>query len=233
MEIAFFIGLLSTLHCFGMCGGVVGALTLSLHPDKRQDTRALWVYTLSYNAGRIISYTLAGVIVGLLGQTIVSIIPEIGGMLLRPIFLIFVILLGFYIGGWLPKLALIEKLGSPIWKQLQPIGVKYLPIKKVSHAFIFGLIWGWLPCGLVYYALIMAFSQSNIVDSTLFMFAFGMGTFLPMLMAGILAGKLVAIQRSKNLKKFNAIALIIIGTVGLLMLLLPEITSNLYYDRQV
>jgi sulfite exporter TauE/SafE len=229
MELAFFIGLLSALHCFGMCGGVVGALTMSLKPDTRKDTVALLQYTMAYNAGRIISYSLAGIVVGLVGQTILTIIPEIGGMLLRPLFLVFVILLGFYIGGWLPKLALIERLGQPIWEKLQPIGVKYLPVKKIHHAFMFGLIWGWLPCGLVYYALVMAFSQNSLFDSALFMLFFGLGTLFPMLFAGVLAGKLAAIQRSTKLRKFNAIALIMIGVVGLLMLFFPEITSQLYY----
>lgn len=229
MELAFFIGLLSALHCFGMCGGVVGALTMSLPPSTRQNTVALFQYTFAYNLGRILSYCLAGIVVGFLGQTIITIIPEVGGMLLRPLFLIFVILLGFYIGGWLPKLALIEKLGEPIWNRLQPIGVKYLPVKKIHHAFMFGLIWGWLPCGLVYYALVMAFARYDIVNSVLFMLAFGLGTLFPMLFAGVLAGKLTALQRSTKLKKFNAIALILIGIIGLLMLLFPDVTTQLYY----
>jgi sulfite exporter TauE/SafE len=233
VELAFLIGLLSALHCFGMCGGIVGALTMSLHPDKRQGTISLLQYTLSYNLGRLLSYVLAGIIVGALGQAILSIIPDIGGMLLRPLLMVFVILLGFYIGGWLPRLSLIEKLGQPIWRILQPIGMKYLPVKKVHHAFIFGLIWGWLPCGLVYYALVMAFAQNGIIDSVLFMLFFGLGTLLPMLLAGVLAGKLVAIQKSKNIRKFNALALILIGVIGLLMLLLPEITQGLYFGASL
>jgi sulfite exporter TauE/SafE len=233
VELAFLIGLLSALHCFGMCGGIVGGLTMSLHPDKRQGTISLLQYTLSYNLGRLLSYVLAGIIVGALGQAILSIIPDIGGMLLRPLLMVFVILLGFYIGGWLPRLSLIEKLGQPIWRILQPIGMKYLPVKKVHHAFMFGLIWGWLPCGLVYYALVMAFAQNGIIDSVLFMLFFGLGTLLPMLLAGVLAGKLVAIQKSKNIRKFNALALILIGVIGLLMLLFPELTQGLYFGASL
>lgn len=229
MELAFFIGLLSALHCFGMCGGIVGALTMSLHPDKRQGYVCLLQYTLFYNLGRLLSYVIAGVVVGVLGQAILGIVPEFSGMLLRPLLMIFVILLGFYIGGWLPKLALIEKLGQPIWKVLQPIGIKYLPVKKLHHAFIFGLIWGWLPCGLVYYALVMAFAQNNIIDSVLFMLFFGLGTLSPMLFAGVLAAKLVSIRKSKNIRQFNAVALILIGIIGLFMLLFPKLTYNLYF----
>ncbi|MCK5918031.1 MAG: sulfite exporter TauE/SafE family protein [Cocleimonas sp.] len=233
MELAFLIGLLSALHCFGMCGGIVGALTMSLHPDKRQGTISLLQYTLAYNLGRLLSYVLAGLIVGVLGQAILSIIPDVGGMLLRPLLMIFVILLGFYIGGWLPRLSLIEKLGQPIWRILQPIGIKYLPVQKVHHAFMFGLIWGWLPCGLVYYALVMAFAQNGMLDSILFMLFFGLGTLSPMLFAGVLAGKLVAIQKSTNIRKFNALTLILIGVIGLLMYLLPELTQGLYFGTSL
>ncbi len=229
MELAFFIGLLSALHCFGMCGGIVGALTMSLHPDKRQGFASLLLYTFAYNLGRLLSYVVAGIVIGVLGQTILSILPDMSDLLLRPLLMVFVILLGFYIGGWLPTLALIEKLGQPIWRILQPIGVKYLPVKKIHHAFIFGFIWGWLPCGLVYYALVMAFAQNDILNSVLFMFSFGLGTLIPMLLAGVLAGRLVAIQKSKNIRQFNAISLILIGVIGLLMLLFPELTQKLYF----
>ena len=223
MELAFFIGLLSALHCFGMCSGIVGSLVMSLHPDKRSNQIALLQYTLAYNSGRILSYSLAGVLMGLGGQVLITAIPEMGGTALRLLFLVTVILLGIYVGGWYPRLALIEKIGQPIWSRLQPIGIRYLPVKKVHHAFIFGIIWGWLPCGLVYYALLMAFSQNSVMNSALFMFAFGMGTFIPMLLAGLLAGRLATLQRSRRLKTINALLLILLGLAGLLMMIFPQV----------
>lgn len=230
MELAFFIGLLSSLHCFSMCGGVVGALTMSLHPKTRKKTTSLLPYVLAYNIGRILSYSSAGLLAGLLGKSLVALLPEQSGIILRLLFSLFVILLGLYIGGWTAKLALIEKLGQPIWQRLQPIGLKYLPVKKLHHAFIFGMIWGWLPCGLVYYALLMAFSQQDVIASGLFMFAFGMGTLIPMLLAGLLVRQLVAVQRSIKLKQFNALVLIAIGMIGLWIILYPEIRHSLHYS---
>lgn len=229
MQLAFFIGLLSSLHCFGMCGGVVGALTMSLHPDTRQKMATLFPYVLSYNIGRILSYSVAGLLVGLFGELLIKIMPEISGIILRLLFSLFVILLGGYMGDWFPKLALVEKIGQPIWQCLQPIGVKYLPVKKPHNAFFFGMIWGWLPCGLVYYALVMAFAQQGAVASGLFMFAFGMGTLLPMLSIGLLTSKLVALQRSIHLKRLNALILIIIGVLGLWVTLQAEIRHSLHY----
>jgi sulfite exporter TauE/SafE len=231
MKLAFFIGLLSSLHCFGMCGGVVGALTMSLHRDTRQKITTLFPYLLSYNIGRILSYSAAGLLAGLLGQSVITLMSETGGALLRLLFSFFVILLGLYVGGWFPKLALIERLGQPLWQRLQPIGVKYLPVKTLQHAFIFGVIWGWLPCGLVYYALVMAFAQQGVVDAGLFMFAFGVGTLLPMLLAGILTSQLVVLQRSIVFKQFNALVLIVIGVIGLWIILYPEIRHSLHYSR--
>ena len=230
MKLAFFIGLLSSLHCFSMCGGVVGALTMSLHLDTRQKITTLFPYLLSYNVGRILSYSAAGLFAGLFGQSVITLMSETGGILLRLLFSFFVILLGLYIGGWFPKLALIEKLGQPLWQRLQPIGVKYLPVKTLQHAFMFGVIWGWLPCGLVYYALVMAFAQQGVVDAGLFMFAFGLGTMLPMLLAGLLTSKLVVLQRSSVFKQFNALVLIIIGAIGLWVILYPEIRHGLHYS---
>jgi len=60
MLLAFLIGLASSLHCFGMCGGLVGAMTMSLEPRIRQNTPQLGLYTLAYNTGRILSYVVAG-----------------------------------------------------------------------------------------------------------------------------------------------------------------------------
>lgn len=229
MEIAFLIGLLSSLHCLGMCGGIAGALSMSLAAEKRNNFRSLFLYSSAYNIGRILSYMLAGSIVGLLGQSFINLTADIGFILLRSLLMIFVILLGLYVGGWLPHLAIIEKLGTPIWAKLQPIGLKFLPVKNLAQAFIFGFIWGWLPCGLVYYALLISFAQGSMIDSALFMFTFGMGTFLPMLYTGIFAGKLSSSLRSNTFKTFSSLLLIIMGMIGLLVTLYPNVRHKLHY----
>ncbi|MEA2080335.1 MAG: sulfite exporter TauE/SafE family protein, partial [Pseudomonadota bacterium] len=67
---AFLVGLLGGVHCVGMCGGIVGALTGSLTPEIRGARRRFLSALLAYNSGRIASYTLAGVLLGLLGQQV-------------------------------------------------------------------------------------------------------------------------------------------------------------------
>ena len=63
---AFLIGLLGSTHCIGMCGGIVGALTMGLADNVRHSPMQLLPYLLTYNAGRLISYSVAGLIVGLM-----------------------------------------------------------------------------------------------------------------------------------------------------------------------
>lgn len=222
MLTAFFIGLLSALHCFGMCGGIVGALSLSVHPDKRQTDGKLFQYVLAYNTGRLLSYSLAGVLVGIIGQSLITLAPEAVGILLRMFAAIFLIILGLYVGGWVKQLAIIEKIGQPIWRRLQPIGKQYLPIKRVKHAFFFGLVWGWLPCGLVYYALVLSLAQGSIINAAGFMLAFGLGTLVPMMLAGMFAGRLLTWRHSQTLRQINAGILIALGCVGMVLIFFPE-----------
>lgn len=202
---------------------------MSLQPDKRNNLYLLFRYNIAYNIGRLSSYMLAGLIIGFLGQAVVSAIPEVGVIIMRASLMIFVIILGFYVSGLIPRLAFIEKLGQPIWSKLQPIGLKYMPINRLHHAYLFGFIWGWLPCGLVYYALLASFTQSNPIDSALFMLAFGMGTLIPVLLTGMLLGKLTTLKYFKRIKQISGILLIAMGCIGLLISLFPNIGHNLHY----
>jgi sulfite exporter TauE/SafE len=230
MTIPFIIGLLSAAHCFGMCGGIVGALTMSLAPEVRERNSHLFFYSLAYNAGRITSYAIAGILAGWLGGTLVDLIaPEHGLPLLRIVAAIIVILLGLYLGGWLPRLAMIEGLGAPIWKKLQPIGQRLLPVSSPLQAFLFGAVWGWLPCGLVYYALLLAVTEGNAIDAGLYMLMFGLGTLIPMLLASMLAGRLNHWRKSRIIQRISGGLLILMGLISLLLLYNPQVLHSLHF----
>ena len=64
--VAFIMGLFSSMHCIGMCGSIIGTLTLSLSPDIRNNKKLLLPFVFNYNFGRITSYTIAGVLAGLI-----------------------------------------------------------------------------------------------------------------------------------------------------------------------
>lgn len=220
MITAFVIGLASVLHCLGMCGSLVGAMTMSLPAAVRQHQGQLFLYTLAYNTGRVFSYVLAGLLMGALGEVLKQwLLPLSGATLLRLIAAMMVIALGLHLGGWAPRMAWIESLGRPLWKHLQPVGQRLLPVRSLGHAFVFGMIWGWLPCGMVYYALLMAPAQDGLIDSALFMAAFGLGTLLPMVTSGFLLGKMEGLRRSRWLRQFSGLVLIALGIATLMILL--------------
>lgn len=232
MTVAFLIGLFSALHCFGMCGGLVGAMTMSLKPSIRQKPSQLALYTLAYNSGRITSYALAGLLIGWFGQTLKDLLmPESGAGILRLMASLMVIAMGLYISGLFPFFSRIEKLGTWVWQYMQPVGHRLLPVTSLPQAFLFGIVWGWLPCGLVYYALLIAPAKDGAINAAIFMVFFGLGTLLPMLSAGFLGGRLAHLQNSKKIRYISGLLLIFLGMVSLWLAL--NTSAHKYFQFHV
>lgn len=192
---AFLVGLLGGVHCVGMCGGIVGALCLGLEQDSlaaQNKTRSSFPYLLSYNAGRISSYTFAGILmgaIGWLGNHLFDIYAF--QQALEIIAALFMLALGLYIAGWWKILANIEQLGgNVIWKRLEPIGRRFMPVRTYQQAFSLGLVWGWLPCGLVYSVIIWTISTQSPLEGGLLMLSFGLGTLPNLLLMGVFAASL-------------------------------------------
>ena len=167
---SFFIGLLGSGHCLGMCGGLMSAFTIAIPKDEKKTITLL----ITYNIGRISSYTFMGVLFGIIGLT-ASYTPI--NNYLRIISGILMILLGLYISKIWNGLNYIEKIGNYIWKPIQPLSKKLLPVNTKFKAFVLGLLWSLIPCGLIYSTLAWAVAQGSIIKSSLIMFFFGLGTF--------------------------------------------------------
>ena len=148
---ALLIGLLGAGHCIAMCGGVAAAFSMAIPAEQR---RWQWLYLLSYNGGRILSYSIAGALVGgvFAGLAEVSMGKQ-ALVILRLLAGVMMILLGLYLARWWFVLLHLEKLGNGLWRHLKPLAGRFIPFKSPLAAFPFGMIWGWLPCGLVYSAL--------------------------------------------------------------------------------
>lgn len=204
---AFFIGLLGGTHCIGMCGGIMNALSFAIPEQQRGTGRVISILSL-YNLGRIISYSLAGAIVGLLGGYLQQTGSQVGPAL-RILAGFMLIAMGLYLAGWWRGLIYLEKLGGYLWKYLQPIGKRLMPVTRSSQALILGFIWGWLPCGLVYSALTWSVTATHWQQSALIMFCFGLGTLPAMLLTGVFAHQ-VKIWIQKTTVR-NIAALFIIG----------------------
>lgn len=212
--VALLIGLSSSLHCIGMCGAISGALSMSLPPEIRQRRSRMLVFNLLFSLGRVVSYAIAGALVGSLGAALAQHLEPVAGVnLLRLIPALMVILVGLYVGGWFPGLSLIEKAGAPIWNRLEPIGRSLLPVRTARQALLYGMIWGWLPCGLVYWALFISIAAANATESALFMLVFGLATVPAMAATGMLA---VWIQQIRQLPHANRIAGLLLVVLGLL-----------------
>lgn len=186
---AFLVGLLGGVHCVGMCGGIVGTLTMGLPREVRGSLARLLPYQLAYNGGRILGYTAAGALMGGLGTLIATLMPvQTAQRGLYLVAAVFMILLGLYLGGWWQGLARLERLGGGLWRRIEPLGRRLLPIRSPLAAVGLGFVWAWIPCGLVYSVLIWSVSAGSALDGALLMLAFGLGTLPNLLGMGMLAG---------------------------------------------
>ncbi len=188
---AFTVGLMGGVHCVGMCGGIVGALSFARSDEKNSAVSSLLSLLLAYNFGRLISYSIAGGLMGALGWllTVWADIQFIQ-VLLQLLAAIFMLMMGLYISGWWMGLTKVEKLGVVVWKKIQPLAQKLLPVKTPLHAISLGLLWGWLPCGLVYSVLVWSVSAGSFQQGALLMLSFGLGTLPNLLAMGLFANQL-------------------------------------------
>ena len=215
--VAFMLGLLSSTHCLGMCGGIAGSLTFSLSPEIRQRPRQLATFSLAYNLGRISSYVIAGSLAGLSAGLVLILAPQ-SPLLMGFVGTGFLIALGLYIGGWLPHFARLEQIGRPVWRRLEPVGRRLLPVRHPSQAYGFGLVWGWLPCGLVYSALIYSLTTGSASRGALFMLMFGLGTLPMMMTVGVMASRMARLLRHPRTRHMAGILVILLAPLPFILL---------------
>lgn len=174
------VGLLGSTHCLGMCGGIVAALNLGTGVEPPGKRRSLFGYNLLYNLGRISSYGVIGLAAGHLGGELLHANPAAGKLFAAA----FMIALGLYLANWWRGLAVLERFGQKLWRHIQPLGQRLLPVRNPGQAFLLGLLWGWLPCGLVYAVLAWALTAGSALEGALLMLGFGVGTLPALLIAG-------------------------------------------------
>lgn len=202
---ALILGLLGGGHCLGMCGGLMGALTLAIPAEQRGRRLRL---LLGYNLGRILSYATAGLLIGLAGWAVAS---SPAAMALRVVAALLLICMGLYLAGWWSGLTRIEALGRGLWRFIQPLTRRFMPVSSVPRALVLGALWGWLPCGLVYSTLLWAASQGNALDSALLMFAFGLGTWPVLLATGLAAERITTLLRKRGVRIAGGLLVILFG----------------------
>ncbi|MCG9712160.1 sulfite exporter TauE/SafE family protein [Shewanella insulae] len=210
---AFLVGLMGASHCIGMCGGLVGAFSQQL-PRKAGDNILLGQlqFILSYNLGRILSYTLAGALVGgsaSLLSTLFSLDAYLVGM--RVLAGVMMIVTGLYIAQIWSGVVQIERLGKLLWRLIGPIANKLLPITDLKQAFAAGLLWGWLPCGLVYSTLTWAVAANSAEQGAMIMAAFGLGTLPALVSVGVATRYFAQLVQARKVRLISGLILVSFG----------------------
>ena len=208
----FLIGLLGGTHCLAMCGGIVGALTVSA-PGAPPN----WGLTLAYNVGRIGGYAIAGAAIGGIGSMgllLNDALPLQMGLYVAANLML--LALGVYLCGFTGALAPLERLGQRLWRRIQPLTRRFLPARSPIQVLPLGLLWGFLPCGMVYSALALALLTGSAARGAALMLAFGLGTLPNLLAATWLLARFSRILRGRALRLAAGFIVIAFGVVGLI-----------------
>ena len=187
---AFTIGLLGSFHCVGMCGPL--ALSLPLNSDS------FWSKfsgSLLYNAGRIVTYSVFGLVFGAIGKSVALFGYQQWLSVLLGVLMIFFIIL--------PKRIAVFNKNNVVLHFMEKLRASLGQLffkKNYASLFSIGLLNGLLPCGLVYMAAAGAVATGDIVNSILFMFFFGLGT-LPMMWSVAFFGNYVSLGIRQKIRK--------------------------------
>jgi len=218
---AFITGLLGGVHCIGMCGGIVATLGMGLPESKRLNWSSQLPYLFNYNAGRLFSYTIAGALVGGAGALASDLLlMQQGKIVLQMVAGLFMIALGLYLGGWWFGLTQLERVGGFIWRYIEPFAKGLLPVRSTIQALMMGVVWGWLPCGLVYSVLIWAISAGGVTEGGLLLLSFGLGTLPNLFAMGLVAGKISGWIRRPLVTRIAGFSVI---TMGLFYIVAPHL----------
>ena len=171
---------------------------------------------LAYNLGRIGSYTLAGVIAGTfawhLGETgLLEGIPlgkVVGGIIM--------ILFGIYLTGWWHSLLWLERAGGYLWRYIEPLGRRFMPVRSAGQALMLGMVWGWLPCGMVYAVLALALTSADPFAGGAIMLSFGIGTLPTMLVMGLAFTRYGRLLQKPGIRIAAGVSVILLGLFMLL-----------------
>jgi len=207
-------GLLGSAHCLGMCAGIAGLFSVNAAIGSLRQSLP---YALVYNGGRIASYAILGTIVAAFGSVIVRASPALA-IGIRLLGGAIIILIGLKVAFDVRLLNVLEQMGSTVWARIAPLARRLVPVTSLPRALGLGLVWGWLPCGLVYSVLLLAATSGRAVDGAAVMVAFGLGTLPAMLLTGLGAAGLAERLRRRGARL--GLGLLIVA-MGVLTLALP------------
>lgn len=203
---ALILGLLGSLHCVGMCGPIAFML-----PVDRSNSYRKVSQIAVYHFGRLLAYSLIGLVFGLVGKSLYIFgiqqqLSIIIGVLMIVLVLIPYKTLGKY-NLSRPLNKIISKVKSSLGKALK---------KKTANTFLtIGFLNGFLPCGLVYMAVFGAVATGSLLEGSLYMVLFGLGT-IPLMTSAIYLGKFLNTTIKQRIQKAIPVFVVIIGVLFIL-----------------
>ncbi|MBV2129725.1 sulfite exporter TauE/SafE family protein [Arsukibacterium indicum] len=183
---ALLIGFLGSSHCIVMCGGIIAALQLAM-PQRSIGWK--FAMQLLLSLGRLTTYALLGALVGYFGMQAMA-LAGISLIWLRLIAGLLLLLMALYIARLWFGLTVLERGGQRLWALIRPLSQQIMPLDTLPKAYLYGLCWGWLPCGLVYSTLGWSLASGSAIQGALIMLFFGLGTLPALLTFGSLASTL-------------------------------------------
>jgi len=198
---ALVLGLAGSFHCIGMCGPIAFVL-----PVDRSSKSKLIFQTFLYHFGRISSYSIIGLLFGFIGKGL-----YLAGFQQRLSILMGVVMIAIVLTpvSLFNKYNFSKPLYNIIGKVKQKLG-SYLTKKSNKALFLIGFFNGFLPCGLVYMALLGSISTGNALNGSLYMAIFGMGT-IPLMTGAIFLGNFVNLSLRNKIQKAIPVFVVIIG----------------------
>ncbi|HEV8332749.1 MAG TPA: sulfite exporter TauE/SafE family protein [Steroidobacteraceae bacterium] len=211
LSAAFMAGIAGSAHCVVMCGGLAGALSMR-NRVATSPVRNAWGDASLYHVGRLGGYAMGGALFGLFGASLQSIVnlPMLATTA-RVVAGLLVVLAGVKVLFGLNGLAWIERLGARFWRLVQPIARGAASSSNSGRSLLLGLLWGWLPCGLVYSVLLLAALSGSGLRGAGTMLAFGAGTLPAMLSGSVLGGTVSRWLAVRRRRQLGGMALLLFG----------------------
>ena len=184
-------GVFGSLHCAAMCGGIATGLG-----SCDGQARGSFGVALRVNAGRVLGYVLAGLLVGVFGAGLLQLAGSSGlARVLRVMSGIVLVVVALRLLDVHKRYKLPGGGAAGLWRWLAPLQRRLLPATTPLRQLLLGMLWGWLPCGLSSSLLLAAWLQADLLNAVLLMAAFGLGTLplmLPLTWSGVQLGRHLA-----------------------------------------
>jgi sulfite exporter TauE/SafE len=216
---ALILGIAASGHCLVMCGGISSALGLA--SAKSPDGQPRLPLIVAYQAGRIVSYAIAGALLGGAVGTVVDWLDmDSVRRSLRVLSAGALLVAALVAFGTLRDPG--SRVGQLLWRRIAPIGRRLLPVTSIARALGFGMVWGWMPCGFAYTVILIAALEHDALRAATTMLAFGMGTAPTMIALACGARRVASFAAGATARRVAGT--ILIGSAAL-TLLAPQIVA--------